>query len=62
MDLSLTEHQQLLQQNVRSFMQRRLPRGTLVALHRSGTGYQSETWDMIAALGWLGLLIPADYG
>lgn len=62
MDLSLTEHQQLLQQNVRSFMQRRLPRGTLVALHRSGTGYQAETWDMIAALGWLGLLIPANYG
>jgi alkylation response protein AidB-like acyl-CoA dehydrogenase len=61
MDLSLTEHQQLLQQNVRSFMQRRLPRGTLVALHRSGTGYQAETWNMIAALGWLGLLIPADY-
>jgi alkylation response protein AidB-like acyl-CoA dehydrogenase len=62
MDLSLTEQQQMLQQNVRSFMQRRLPSGTVVALHRSGTGYQPETWDTIAALGWLGLLIPADYG
>jgi alkylation response protein AidB-like acyl-CoA dehydrogenase len=62
MDLALTEHQQMLQQNVRSFMQRRLPRGTIVALHRSGSGCQPETWNTIAALGWLGLLIPADYG
>src|SRR5262245_41990118 len=62
MDLSLTEQQQMLQQNVRSFMQRRAPRSTIVALYRSGTGYQPETWDTIATLGWLGLLIPTTYG
>src|SRR5713226_5455051 len=62
MDLALNEHQQMLQQSVRSFMQRRASKGTIVALQKSETGFQPDTWSTIAELGWLGLLIPEEYG
>jgi len=61
MDLSLNEHQRMLQQSVRSFMERRTPRSKIVALQRSELGYDRETWKTIAGLGWLGLLIPEAY-
>src|SRR5260370_16387027 len=62
MDLALNEHQQMLQQSVRSFMQRRASKGTIVALQKSETGIQPDSWSTIAELGWLGLLIPEEYG
>lgn len=62
MDLSLSEPQRMLQESVRSFMNRSAPKGTIVALQRSETGYQPQMWSTIADLGWLGLLIPEDYG
>lgn len=62
MDLSLNEHQRMLAQSARTFMQRRMPKGTVVALQKSEAGYQPQTWSTIAELGWLGLLIPSQYG
>jgi alkylation response protein AidB-like acyl-CoA dehydrogenase len=62
MDLSLNEHQRMLADSVRSFMHRRMPKATIVALQNSPAGYQPETWRTAAELGWLGLLIPAEYG
>ena len=62
MDLSLNEHQRMLAQSARTFMQRRMPKATIVALQNSETGYQPQTWSTIAELGWLGLLIPSAYG
>jgi alkylation response protein AidB-like acyl-CoA dehydrogenase len=62
MDLSLNEHQRMLEQSVRSLMERRAPRSKIVALQRSELGYEDETWKTIAQLGWIGLLIPEKYG
>jgi len=62
MDLSLNEQQRMLEQSVRSFVERRVPRSKIVALQRSEIGYEPETWKTIAELGWLGLLIPERYG
>jgi alkylation response protein AidB-like acyl-CoA dehydrogenase len=62
MDLSLNEHQRMLEQSVRSLMERRTPRSKIVTLQRSELGYETETWRTIAELGWLGLLIPERYG
>ncbi len=55
MDLSLNEHQRMLAQSARSFMERRAPRSKIVALQHSELGYEPETWKTIAELGWLGL-------
>jgi len=62
MDLALNEHQRMLGQSVRSFMERRASRSKIVALQRSELGYEPETWKTIAELGWLGLLLPERYG
>jgi alkylation response protein AidB-like acyl-CoA dehydrogenase len=62
MDLSLNEHQRMLAQSARTFMQRRMPKDAIVALQNSETGYEPQTWRTVAELGWLGLLIPPQYG
>jgi alkylation response protein AidB-like acyl-CoA dehydrogenase len=62
MELSLNEHQRMLAQSVRSFMDRRVPRSKIVALQRSEAGFEPETWQTIAELGWLGLIVPEQYG
>ena len=62
MDLSLNEHQRMLAQSARTFMQRRVAKAAIVALQNSDTGYQPHTWSTFAELGWLGLLVPAQYG
>lgn len=62
MDLSLTESQQMLKNTVRAFMDRETPKDVLVGLQQSPTGYDQRTWEAAADLGWLGLLIPAEYG
>jgi alkylation response protein AidB-like acyl-CoA dehydrogenase len=62
MDLSLNEHQQMLEQSARNFMERRAPRSKIVGLQHSELGYEPDTWKTIAELGWLGLLIPERYG
>jgi alkylation response protein AidB-like acyl-CoA dehydrogenase len=62
MDLSLNEHQRMLAQSVRNFIERRVPRSKIVELQRSEAGFDPETWQLIAELGWLGLLVPEQYG
>ncbi|MGH7931659.1 MAG: acyl-CoA dehydrogenase family protein [Candidatus Binataceae bacterium] len=62
MDLAFNENQQMLKRSVRSFMERKVPKGTIVALQSSDTGCQPDTWSTIAGLGWLGLLIPEECG
>src|SRR5436305_11661489 len=62
MDLSLTESQQMLKNTARSFMEREAPKELLVALQGSETGLGEGWWETAARLGWLGMLIPAEYG
>ena len=62
MDLALTEHQELLKSAVHAFMERECPRDVLLELDRTETGLSQELWARMAAMGWLGLLIPHRYG
>lgn len=62
MDLALNETQQMLKNTVRDFMEREAPKDVIVALRESATGYQPQTWQKMAGLGWLGMLIPLQYG
>ncbi len=62
MDLSLSESQQMLKQVAHSFMEREAPKDTITMLQGSETGFGPDVWERAAALGWLGLLIPAEYG
>ncbi len=62
MDLSLTEEQEMLKSTARDFVQRECPKTTLLALDKTDTGFSPETWKKAAKLGWLGMIVPAEYG
>ncbi|MFC1990205.1 acyl-CoA dehydrogenase family protein [Chloroflexota bacterium] len=62
MDLSLNEIQEMLKSLARDFRQRECPKQSLVALDKTDTGFTSEVWSKAAKLGWLGMVIPPEYG
>jgi len=61
-DLSLSESQEMLKGAARAFMEREAPRDTIVALQRAGASAGSDLWRKASALGWLGIVVPAEYG
>ena len=60
MDFSLTEDQVLLRDMARDFAERELtPRA---AKHDKQAAIDKEVWAMLAELGFLGLIVPEEYG
>ena len=62
MDLSLTPEQEMLKAAVRRFVDTEYPKDTLLELAATGQTAPSEPWQKLAATGWLGIIIPAEYG
>jgi alkylation response protein AidB-like acyl-CoA dehydrogenase len=62
MDLALSESQEMLKGIARSFMAREAPVDAIVAWEQEPSGLIPEVWRKACALGWLGMLIPAEYG
>ncbi len=62
MDFSFSAEQQLLKKEVRHFLETECPKSGLRALHASELGYSAEMWRKMASLGWLGLIMPEEYG
>ena len=62
MDLSLTENQEMLKSSAREFMQREYTKQVLLDLDGRDTSYSQELWDKVTAIGWLGIVIPQEYG
>jgi alkylation response protein AidB-like acyl-CoA dehydrogenase len=61
-DLSLTESQEMLRAAARSFVEREAPRHAIVALQRAPSSLVPDLWRKASELGWLGILVPAEYG
>ncbi len=62
MDLALTESQELLRSAARTFVEREAPRHTIVAMQRQDTSLVPELWRKASDAGWLGILLPSEYG
>ena len=62
MDLSLTDDQKLLTTTARDFMDRECPKDVLLAMEDTERGYTDEVWQSAAEIGWLGMLVPEEYG
>lgn len=62
MDLDLTEEQQLLKSSARDFFEKEFPKTKVKEMEDHPTGHDPEVWKQIADLGWLGLMIPEEYG
>ena len=62
MDLALTEEQEMLKAAARRFVDTEYSKETLLELAATGQTAPSEPWQKLAATGWLGIIIPAEYG
>ena len=62
MDLALTDSQEMLKVSARSFMAREAPKDTIVGLEFAEAGLIPELWRKACELGWLGMLVPDEYG
>jgi len=61
-DLALTNEQELLRKAARDFVERECPLPAVRRIEEDEDGFSRELWRKIAGLGWLGILIPAEYG
>jgi alkylation response protein AidB-like acyl-CoA dehydrogenase len=61
-DLSLTESQEMLKSSARTFVEREAPRHTIVALQGAESSLVPDLWRKACEAGWLGILVPAEYG
>ena len=62
MDFALSAEQELLKKEVRHFLETECPKKMVRQLEASELGYSPEIWKKMADLGWLGLVIPEEYG
>ncbi len=62
MDLGLSESQEMLKGIARSFMEREAPTDVVVELQRAESSLAPGLWQKASELGWLGILIPPEYG
>jgi acyl-CoA dehydrogenase len=62
MNFDFSEDQKLLQQTARDFLQEHAPLTVCREVLESNQLYSRELWKGAAELGWLGALIPEEYG
>ncbi|MBI3247232.1 MAG: acyl-CoA dehydrogenase family protein [Deltaproteobacteria bacterium] len=64
MELVLTEDQELLSKTAHDFVRQHSPLSRLRALRDAGdpVGFSPDLWKQMAELGWVGILVPEEYG
>jgi len=62
MDIAFTEEQEMLRNMASDFLARECPKSKVRELEEDEKGYSLEIWKAVADLGWLGLIIPEEYG
>ena len=62
MDFSLSEEQEMLQKSARDFLSAECPKSLVREIEAGDLGYSPELWRKMAALGWMGLALPEEYG
>jgi alkylation response protein AidB-like acyl-CoA dehydrogenase len=62
MDYSLTEEQEMLRKMARDFLSTECPKSLVREMAEDETGHSLELWQKMSEIGWLGLVIPEQYG
>ncbi len=62
MDLGFTQEQEILKKSAHSFLARECPKKRTKELDESETGFSLELWKKMADLGWMGSILPEEYG
>jgi alkylation response protein AidB-like acyl-CoA dehydrogenase len=62
MDFSFTEEQEMLRILARDFLAKECPKAKVRGMDKDERGYDSQMWHSMAELGWMGLILPEEYG
>jgi len=62
MDLEFSEEQKMLRQTARDFLEAECPKALVKEMAKDERGYTPELWRKMAAMGWMGLAFPEEYG
>jgi len=62
MDFGFTEEQDMLRASARDFLARECPKAKVRQMDKDEKGYDPQVWHGMAALGWMGLTVPEEYG
>jgi alkylation response protein AidB-like acyl-CoA dehydrogenase len=62
MNFGFSEEQEMLRESARKFLDSRCPTTFVRKMMEDDTGHSDELWKKLAAMGWLGLLIPQKLG
>jgi len=62
MDLGLDEQQELLKNFARDFLEKECPESVVREMEDDAKGHSPELWRKMAEQGWMGLIIPEEYG
>ena len=62
MDFGFSEQQDLLRTSARQFLERECPPDMVRRWSDDPQGYSPDLWQKMAALGWMGLVLPEAYG
>ena len=62
MDFSYSEEQEIFRKSVREFLKKECPKDKVRSLEEDEKGYDPEMWRKMAELGWMGVILPEEYG
>lgn len=62
MDFNLTEEQKMLKDTARDFLAAECPMAFALKMEEDAQGCTPELWRKMADMGWMGLIIPEEYG
>jgi len=62
MDLNFNEEQEMLRKVARDFLAEEFPKKLVREMEDDTTGLRPDVWKKMAELGWMGLVIPEEYG
>ncbi len=62
MELSLNEEQEIMKRNAQNFLKKECPTSLVRELAEDDEGFSPDLWRKMADLGWMGLILPFDYG
>ena len=62
MDFNFTEEQEILRRTARDFLAKEFPKTLVREMEEDPIGFRADIWKKMAELGWMGLIIPEDYG
>ena len=62
MNFGFTEEQEFLRDTAREFLEKECQMSVVRELMETEPGYRPELWRKMAELGWVGLLLPEEYG